>query len=109
MFDNYDEVYKYLVQKKCKDIALYDLTNDSEKAVYMFVVSNPTPLANKKFADFLIEDLKIADQPDGYSKGEWIIFEFGNFIIHSFVPLSRDKYNLDKLWKSRKINLKKKK
>lgn len=108
MFANFEELYEYLSKKKCKDISLYDLTTDSDKSAYTFIVSNANAQTNKKFATSLMEELKI-DQPDGFSKGEWIIFDFGDYVIHSFVPQSREKYNLDKLWKSKKINLNKKK
>ena len=109
MFDNYQEIYKYLVQKKCKDISLYDLTSDSDKSAYTFVVTNTNPITNKKFASAVMEEFNIDDQPDGYSKGEWIIFDFDKYVIHAFVPQSREKYNLDKLWRSKKVNLKKQK
>lgn len=109
MFKSYDELYQYLSQKKCKDIALYDLTSDSDKSAYTFVISNPNAIANKKFAASFMEEFGIEDQPDGYSRGEWIIFDLDKFVIHSFVPQSREKYNLDKLWKSKRVNLKKKK
>lgn len=108
ILENFEDVYEYLTQKKCKDIALYDL-RDNEKSAYTFIVSNPNPQANKKFASFVMDEFNLLDQPDGFSKGEWIIFDFGNVVIHSFVSQVREKYNLDKLWKSKKINLKKQK
>ena len=109
MFGDFEDIYNFLVQKKCKDISLYDLTSDSEKSAYTFIVSNTNAQTNKKFALSIMEELGVEKQPDGYSKGEWIIFDFDRFVIHSFISQVREKYNLDKLWKSKRINLKKKK
>ena len=57
---------------------------------------------NKKFADQMREDFKMEGDIEGYNKGEWIIFDFDDVIVHSFIPSAREKYNLDKLWKNKK-------
>ena len=54
-----------------------------------------------------MNELNIKEYPDGYNKGEWIIFDLGDVIIHSFVTSVREKYNLDKLWKSKKVMINK--
>lgn len=107
MEEKIESFYNYLVEKKCKDIALYDLRNDAEKTALIFVVTIANTALNKKFASSIIEqageDLKV----EGYNKGEWIILDFGDIVLHSFIPSSREKYNLDKLWKTKKIQIKK--
>ena len=42
---------------------------------------------------------------EGYNKGEWILFDFDDVIVHSFIPSAREKYNLDKLWQNKKVNI----
>lgn len=100
---NLEEIYNYLSEKKCKDIAVYDLSKESQDYDYIFVVTTPSTMANKKFAFSLTSDLQMEDLPEGYNKGEWIIFDLGQILIHSFIPQAREKYNLDKLWKGKKI------
>jgi len=39
---------------------------------------------------------------DGLIKGEWIVSDFADIIVHIFTESSRNKYNLEKLWKDSK-------
>ena len=107
MENKVEEIYNYLVQKKCKEIAVYDLSSEDNSPAYLFVVTNANQLANKKFANMFMADFKLEKNPDGFNKGEWIVFDCDKFIIHSFIPLVREKYNLDKLWKSKRLMMKK--
>lgn len=107
MDNHIEEFYNYLVEKKCKDIAIFDLTNEGEKTSFVFVVTIANPLSNKKFATNLMQDFSLEYKPEGFNKGEWIIFDFEDCVLHSFIPTSREKYNLDKLWKSKKVQIKK--
>ena len=61
-------------------------------------------LNNKKLALQLMEDIGLEKYPEGYNKGEWIVYDFDNIVIHSFVPTTRAKYNMDRLWLSKKID-----
>lgn len=36
---------------------------------------------------------------EGRENGEWIVMDFGHFIIHIFGPGLREKYDLESLWK----------
>ena len=107
MENSIDKFYDYLTDKKCKDIAVYDLSKESQDCSIIFVVSISNALSNKKFALQLMNELNIKEYPEGYNKGEWIIFDLGDVIIHSFVTSFREKYNLDKLWKSKKVMINK--
>ena len=109
---NIVKIYDYLKDKKCKDIALYekrknfvDTESSEEEFNYIIIVTNVNTQANKKFALSVMEDMGLEIFPEGYSKGEWIIFDFGNIIIHSFTPICREKYSLDKLYHNKKMNI----
>ena len=105
MENQIEEFYDYLLDKKCKDIAVYDLTNDEENPAIVFVATISNTVNNKKFASNVMADMKLEYNPEGFNKGEWIIFDFGQCILHSFIPAAREKYNLDKLWKSKRIQI----
>ena len=53
------------------------------------------------------EEFDYDEKIEGYNKGEWILFDLEPFTIHLFLPKIREKYNLDKLYKPKKISLKK--
>ena len=103
MDDQIEKFYDYLLDKKCKDIAIYDLSADAENPAIIFVVTVSSAANNKKFASQVMLDMQLEYKPEGFNKGEWVLFDFGQCILHSFTPASREKYNLDKLWKSKRI------
>ena len=103
MEERIENLYNYLVEKKCKDISLY-LSNIDDNKQYIFVFTNTNILNNKKFAQTLMEDMDLDIFPEGYHKGEWIVFDFGDIVLHCFVPSAREKYSLDKLYHSKKNN-----
>jgi ribosome-associated protein len=51
-------------------------------------------IANAIVASFPVPSTKI----EGYQKGEWIIIDLGDILIHVFQKAYRQFYNLDKLW-----------
>lgn len=42
-------------------------------------------------------------QTEGVAEGEWIVMDYGNFIIHLFTPETREKYAIEELWNQSKI------
>lgn len=103
--ENLKEIQTYLIENKCKEIALYDVSDETQDYDYIFVVTLSNTANNKKFAHNLALELGLEDMPEGFNKGEWIVFDLGKILIHSFIPLMREKYNLDKLWKNKKLTL----
>ena len=96
---------EYLKEKKYKDIAIFDLSKEEQTFDYGIIVSTPSVNYNKKLAALLMQDFGMENFPEGYNKGEWIVFDLDKIVIHSFVPAAREKYNLDKLWQSKKMVL----
>lgn len=40
---------------------------------------------------------------DGYRNSQWIVIDYGNVMIHVFLPEYREFYNLEDLWSDAKI------
>ena len=99
-----EELVKLLQDNKIKNISVYDLsTADAEK--YIIVSTSNKALDSKKAADVIAATYNYTDKIEGYFKGEWIVFDFENLTLHIFLPKLREKYNLDKLYKPKKIVL----
>ena len=94
--------HKYLIEKKCKDIALFKIEIDGQEC-NSIVVSMPNVIENKKLADDIMQDFRLEGFPEGYNKGEWIIFDFNQIILNCFIPSVREKFNLEKLWQKEKV------
>ncbi len=105
MKEHISEIYEYLKEKKFKDILIYDLSKEDQTFDFGIIVSTPSIAYNKKLASQIMQDFGIEKYPEGFNKGEWIVFDFDKIVIHSFVVQTREKYNLDKLWQSKKVIL----
>ncbi len=103
MREHLNDLYDYLKEKKFKDIAIYDLSKEDQTFDYGIIVSTPSIAYNKKLALSLMQDFSIEKYPEGFNKGEWIVFDFDKIVLHSFIAQTREKYNLDKLWQSKKM------
>ena len=40
---------------------------------------------------------------EGEKDGDWVVIDFGEVVIHLFIPDVREKYALEEVWKSGKI------
>ncbi len=96
------ELVSLLSENKIKNISVYDLSADGEER---FIVLSTANKDCKKVADIVAQKYGYDDKIEGYSKGEWIVFDFDNVTLHIFLPKVREKYNLDKLYKPKKIIL----
>lgn len=98
------KIFEFLQTEKCKKISVFDI---SEKDVAKFIVlaNNPTANENRRVADVFSEEFGFYSKIDGYHKGEWIIFDMGEVVVHLFLPSQREKYNLDRLYRAKEIDL----
>ncbi len=39
---------------------------------------------------------------EGYEQAEWVLSDYGDFLIHVFSPKSREYYALERLWRNAK-------
>jgi ribosome-associated protein len=39
---------------------------------------------------------------EGYTNAEWVLIDYGDFVIHIFSPKARDYYDLARLWRDAK-------
>jgi ribosome-associated protein len=39
---------------------------------------------------------------EGYEGAEWILADYGDFLVHVFSPKSREYYSLERLWRAAK-------
>ncbi len=99
-------LYDYLNERKYKDIALYDISSEKQGYNYIFITTCNDEMINKKTAKSIVEEFSLNEFPEGFNKGEWIVFDLDDIVIHCFTPSAREKYNLDKLWQTKKVVLK---
>ncbi len=98
------QLVEILSANKIKNVSVYDLSANSEEKFVVLSTSNKVQ-DSKRVADILAEKFSYEDKIEGYNKGEWIVFDFDSVTLHIFLAKIRDKYNLDKLYKPKKISI----
>ncbi len=93
---------RLLSEKKAMDIIILDIGNVSLIADYFVICNGATRIQTKSICDHLIENLPEDKHQllrvEGYQEASWILLDFGDVIIHIFVPEERSFYNLERLW-----------
>jgi ribosome-associated protein len=92
--------------KKASDIKVLDLTGITSFTDYFVICTGTNQRQIQAIADEVDAQLKkIGERPlsvEGYDQAEWVLADYGDFLVHIFSPKSREYYNLERLWKSAK-------
>lgn len=90
--------------KKAKDVTVLDLRKGSAFADFFIICSGQTPRQVTAIVDAIEAALKEVDlRPshiEGYDRGEWVLMDYFDFIVHVFTPHMRTFYGLERLWGS---------
>jgi len=100
-----EKILETLWTLKYRNIAVYN-TEDNNVAKFLIVATAIAPAENKRAAENFLDKIKYDIIPDGFHKGEWIIFDLEDIVIHLFAGGFREKYNMDKLYKGREVDIK---
>lgn len=88
--------------KKAENIIVLDLRAAASFTEYFLLMTGLNSRQTAALAEAIERDLKAQNiRPigvEGASRGEWILMDYGWFIVHVFSPAARDYYALEKLW-----------
>lgn len=90
------------LEKKAEDLVVLDLRAAAAFTEFFLIMTGLNPRQTAALAESIERDLKARNvRPlglEGVSRGEWILMDYGWFIVHVFSPAARDYYALEKLW-----------
>jgi len=97
-------------EKKGLDIVVLDLREIASFTDYFLIVSGTNERQVQAISDGVVDTLKKAGSPaarvEGYKTAEWILLDYGDFVVHVFDDKARKFYDLERLWReSRRIEL----
>lgn len=92
--------------KKAENIKVLNITGISPIGDYFVLATGNNRSQMQAMADAVDETLAknhvYAKQTEGYDNANWILMDYGDFMIHIFNPESREFYNLERIWRDAK-------
>ena len=97
---------KLAESKKAIDLRILDLREVTSFTDYFVVCSVSNPRQGHAVADEIQKGLKAAGElpasVEGYDSAEWILMDYGDFLVHIFSESARSYYDLERLWRHAK-------
>ena len=95
-------VVEALEERKALDIVTLDVSRMTTITDHMIIASGTSDRHVKSVADNVVQALRKkgvrASGIEGAERGEWVLVDFGDVIVHVMLPRVREFYNLEKLW-----------
>lgn len=98
-------------EKKGLDIKVLDLRQIASFTEFFVIVGGSNQRQVQAIADEITERLKKdlqarAVRVEGYAAAEWVLLDFGDFVVHIFDKDAREFYDLERLWRdAQKVDL----
>ena len=93
-------------EKKALDPVVLDLREIASFTDYFVIFSGANERQVQAISDAVYEQLKKAGEPaarvEGYNTAEWILLDYGDFVVHVFEQKARKFYDLERLWRESK-------
>ena len=97
--------------KKASNMVVLDLREIASFAEFFIIASGSNQRQVQAICDEIGEQLKKqlgarAVRIEGYKTGEWVLIDYGDFIVHVFDKDAREFYDLERLWRdARRVDL----
>jgi len=89
--------------KKAQEIVVLKLAEITSFTDYFIICSGTSSRQVQAIADAVTEQLKKRGvrplQIEGFANAEWILIDYGPFVVHVFSATSRRFYDLERLWR----------
>jgi len=93
---------KASLAKKGEGLVVLDLRGISSFTDFFIITHGNSPRQNIALYENVEQELKKTNiRPlsiEGKENAEWILMDYGNFIVHVFSKRAREYYSLEKLW-----------
>jgi ribosome-associated protein len=91
-------------ERKGRAITVVDMSHIESAAAMKFIIAEGTSSMQvgsiaDSVREYVQEKSKVKPYNyDGYTNAEWIVIDYGEIMVHIFVPEDRKRYNLEELW-----------
>ena len=92
--------------KKAVNSVLLDLREIASFTDFFVITSGSNERQVQAISDAVVEALKKNGSPvtrvEGFKTAEWILLDYGDFVVHVFDEKARQFYDLERLWRESK-------
>jgi ribosome-associated protein len=96
-----------IFDKKGFNILVLDVRKFSTMADYYIIAEGTVDRHVRAISKSIVETAAQLKMPlwqiEGDKSSEWVVVDFGDIVIHLFIPEMREKYALEELWKAAEI------
>jgi len=90
-------------EKKALDLTVLDLRGISSFTDFFVIATGANRRQVQAIADEVSDQLKRNGSPaarvEGYQNAEWVLIDYGDFVVHVFDDKARRFYDLERLWR----------
>lgn len=93
--------------KKAEDMRIFDLRGVTSLTEFFLICSGSNQRQNQAISDEILRLLKEEQGRapmgvEGYEKADWILMDYGDFIVHILSGQARKYYDIERLWRQAK-------
>ncbi len=100
------EAVRAAEEKQARNIRVLDLREVTSFADYFVILTGANARQIQAIADEIHLRLKkLGEMPtsmEGYDNAEWVLLDYGDYLIHIFSEKARLYYDLERLWRDAK-------
>ena len=95
------------LDKQATNLKVLDLREVTSFTDYFVLCSGGNQRQIQAIADEVVLRLKHAGElavgTEGYDGADWVLLDYGDFIVHVFSAKAREYYDLERLWRHAKV------
>jgi ribosome-associated protein len=93
---------RFALEKKAYDLVLIEVGEHSSLADYFLICTGRSDTQVQAITQSIEENLgRLGIRPlsiEGYTRGQWVVMDYGGVVIHIFFEPVREFYDLERLW-----------
>ena len=102
IFEDLNRIAQVIYDKKGFNILVIDVRDICTLTDFFIIAEGTVDRHVKALSHAIIDEFANKGQEplhiEGQREGDWIVLDYGEFIVHLFTPELREKYMLEKLW-----------
>ncbi len=102
------DILPYIIEgireRKGRKITTVDMSGIDSAAAHRFVICEGTSSQHvaavaDSIREYLLREINVKPYNyDGYTNSQWIVIDYGDTMVHVFLPETRRLYDLEELW-----------